>query len=135
MKKLTTARYAALQWFADHERDPLSVLMAAKPSTKMRRLMAREGQVFRVPVGQFNYDRWLLTDAGRAALASRPKGRKHAHQTHTGTGNDAGAGGPDPERQGSRRSGAASPQYHPQADQEQGAAGEAVGAEDPHPAR
>lgn len=76
MKRITTARYRALQWFADHERDPLSVLLTAKPSTKMRRLMAREGQVFRVPVGQFNYDRWLLTDAGRAALAARKQRRK-----------------------------------------------------------
>jgi hypothetical protein len=73
MKKVTPARYRALQWFADHERDPLSVLMKEKPSTKMRRLMAREGQVFRVPVGQFNYDRWLLTDEGRGLLANKPR--------------------------------------------------------------
>jgi hypothetical protein len=75
-QRVTTARYRALQWFADHERDPLSVLMTEKPSTKMRRLMAREGQVFRVPVGQFNYQRWLLTDAGRAVLATKPVRRK-----------------------------------------------------------
>jgi hypothetical protein len=70
----TTARYRALQWFADHERDPLAVLMQERPSTKMVRLMAREDQVYRIPVHQFNYERWLLTDAGKQIL--QMKGRR-----------------------------------------------------------
>lgn len=69
MRRYTKARRLALQWFADHEREPLSVLMADKPTPRMRRLMVKEGHVARIPVGQFGFDKWVLTYAGREALA------------------------------------------------------------------
>jgi hypothetical protein len=42
--------------------------------------MAREGQVARLPVGQFGYERWVLTFAGREALALRGAGKKNDGQ-------------------------------------------------------
>jgi hypothetical protein len=56
-----------------HQGDGGNVRSGRQAYRKMRRLMAREGQVFRVPVGQFNYDRWLLTDEGRGLLANKPR--------------------------------------------------------------
>jgi hypothetical protein len=69
----TPARYRALQWFHDHETlGPDGVFGGRPPSTKMRRLMARQGEVVRLPIGQFNYQRWLLTAKGREVLAAKP---------------------------------------------------------------
>jgi hypothetical protein len=66
----TPARYRALQWFADHEQDPTSVLLGPRPTVRMSRLMSREHQVMVVPPG-----RWILTGLGINALAKRPKKR------------------------------------------------------------
>ena len=69
----TPARYKALQWFHDHETfGPDGVFGGRPPSTKMRRMMAREGEVVRLPMGQFGYQKWLLTAKGREALATKP---------------------------------------------------------------
>lgn len=45
------------------------MLFKDKPSVRMRRLMVKEGHVVRLPVGQFGFDKWVLTFAGREALA------------------------------------------------------------------
>jgi hypothetical protein len=42
---MTPARKYALQWFADHDRDPASVSQRRPPSHRIRRLMRREGQL------------------------------------------------------------------------------------------
>jgi hypothetical protein len=73
MRRASTARFRALQWFKDYERDPASLLMRTKPSTRMRRLLANDGLVMRVPVGQFGYQRWLLTDQGQDLLNNKRK--------------------------------------------------------------
>lgn len=74
---LTPARYYALQWFSDHEAlGPDGVFGRKPPSARMRRLMAKEGQVIRLPIGQFEYQKWLLTPQGREALAAKPPPRR-----------------------------------------------------------
>lgn len=73
------ARYNALQWFFDHEaQGPDGVFTRRPPSARMRRLMAKQGELIRLPIGQFEYQKWLLTDKGREVLAGRPqpKGRR-----------------------------------------------------------
>jgi hypothetical protein len=90
----TRARYRALGWFADHERDPLSVLLAKRPSTRMRNLMWREGQLKRITLGQFNLERWLLTDTGIEVLAGRAqrkerKGAADGRRERTGAAQNA----------------------------------------------
>jgi hypothetical protein len=73
----TTARYRALQWLFDHEvLGRTEMLMRTPPSTKMRRLMAREGQVFRIPVGQLEHYQWRLTPLGREVLQAKPKAKR-----------------------------------------------------------
>jgi hypothetical protein len=42
----------------------------------MRRLMAKEGQVAKQPIGQFKYQRWLLTAKGRQVLKAKPVVRR-----------------------------------------------------------
>jgi hypothetical protein len=54
---MTPGRKYALIWFADHDKDATSVLLRRAPSTKMHRLMRREGQLT---------EHWHLTPAGRA---------------------------------------------------------------------
>jgi hypothetical protein len=73
------ARYYALRWFFDHEEGgPDAVFNRKPPSARMRRLMAKEGQVMRLPIGQFAYQNWRLTDQGREVLGAKPeKRRKH----------------------------------------------------------
>ena len=73
----TLARFRALQWFFDHEaRGPDSVFNQKPPSARMRRLMSQEGQVIRLPIGQFEYQKWLLTPKGREALQTKPPPRR-----------------------------------------------------------
>ena len=72
----TPARYKALKWFFDHEElGPDGVFTRRPPSARMRKLMAQEDQVFRIPVGQFAYQQWRLTEKGREILASQPPPR------------------------------------------------------------
>jgi hypothetical protein len=74
---VTRTRYYALQWLLDHEvLGPDGVFDRKPPSTRMRRLMAQEGDVFRLPVGQFNYQQWRLTPQGRDKLLQKPKVRR-----------------------------------------------------------
>jgi hypothetical protein len=74
---LTTARrYAALAWFANHEADPTAMLFVQRPTTKMYRLMLREGHLIRLP-----NDHWILSAAGREILAQRPKRKTDATRT------------------------------------------------------
>jgi hypothetical protein len=73
-----------LQWFFDHEQGgPDAVLTRKPPSARMRRLMAKEGDVSKLPIGQFDYQRWRLTDAGLKVLQAKPvpkpRGGKHDH--------------------------------------------------------
>jgi hypothetical protein len=70
----TTARWRALFWFADHARDVNAVMGRKLPSTRMRNLMIREGQVVRVPAGGFGHARFVLTETGGALLESRRRG-------------------------------------------------------------
>jgi hypothetical protein len=73
----TPARYYALQWFFDHEElGPDAVFNRKPPSGRMRKLMAHEGQVSRLSVGQFKYEKWRLTPQGREVLESKPKVRR-----------------------------------------------------------
>lgn len=74
----TPARYKALKWFLDHEElGPNGVLTRRPPSARMRKLMAQDDQVFRIPVGQFSYQQWRLTPKGREILANQPPPRGH----------------------------------------------------------
>lgn len=69
----TPARYDALKWFLDHEMlGPDSVLTRPAPTARMRRLMAKDGDVVRLPLGQFEMNKWRLTPQGRTALLQRP---------------------------------------------------------------
>jgi hypothetical protein len=75
----TPARYYALQWFFDHEEHgPNGVFGRKAPSARMRRLMAKQGEVMRVPLGQFDYQVWRLTPQGREVLEGRPKVRRRS---------------------------------------------------------
>jgi len=82
----TAARLKALQWFHDHEvGGPNAVFDRRPPSAKMRRLMAKEDQVMRLPVGQFEYHQWRLTPLGREVLAKRPTRRRKQKPADTPT--------------------------------------------------
>jgi hypothetical protein len=70
----TRGRYWALTWFSHHQEDPASVLLGDRPTVKMSRLMAREGQLLKLPTG------WILTPAGRDVLDKRPKRRRRHDQ-------------------------------------------------------
>lgn len=73
----TKARFVALQWFHDHEAGgPDAVFTRKPPSAKMRRLMAREGEVMKLPIGQFEYQQWRLTPLGRELLNAKPTRRR-----------------------------------------------------------
>lgn len=56
---MTPARKRALAWFALHDEDPTAVLLGTPPSTRMHRLMRKEGQLD---------DGWHLTEAGKRAI-------------------------------------------------------------------
>ena len=73
----TPARYVALRWFYDHEAlGPDEVLRRKPPSARIRRLMVENGEVEKVPVGQFAFQKWVLTDKGREILNQKPPPRK-----------------------------------------------------------
>jgi hypothetical protein len=75
----TPARYRALQWFLDHEaQGPDEVFNRRPPSARMRKLMAKEGQVVRLPLGQFEHHHWRLTPLGREVLEKRLPRKKAA---------------------------------------------------------
>jgi hypothetical protein len=75
----TPARYYALQWFLDHEAiGPDSVFGRKPPTTRMIRLMARSGEVVRLPIGQFEMGKWLLTAHGREVLQNKKKIRRRS---------------------------------------------------------
>jgi hypothetical protein len=65
-----------LRWWDLHGQDPALVLLGKRPTSRMNRLMAREGQLVRIP-----RDRWLLTQAGRDVLATRRQRRKKRDAT------------------------------------------------------
>jgi hypothetical protein len=68
----TPARYRALQWFLDHEAlGPDAVFNSKPPTVRMRNMMEVAGQVAKEPVGQFKYQRWLLTAKGREVLGMK----------------------------------------------------------------
>jgi hypothetical protein len=70
---VTAARYAALQWFLDHETlGPDAMLRRKPPLARMRRLMAKEGHVSRLPLAQFALGTWSLTPHGSAVLKTKP---------------------------------------------------------------
>lgn len=74
MGKITKARLNALLWFDEHEHaPPHAMLFKQRPSTRIIRLMEAEGQVTRIPVGSWGHERWVLTFAGREALALKGK--------------------------------------------------------------
>jgi hypothetical protein len=78
----TPARYHALQWFHDHEalgRDEM--LTRDPPTVRMRRLMAKEGEVVRIPVGQLEHYQWRLTPLGREKLLGKPPPRRSRSMT------------------------------------------------------
>jgi hypothetical protein len=78
----TTARFHALQWFHDHEAGGPDAVFSRKPPTvRMRRLMAKEGEVVRLPLGQFEHFQWRLTPLGREALAKKPPARRSRSMT------------------------------------------------------
>ena len=78
----TPARYNALQWFHDHEALGRTEMLTRKPPTaRMRKLMAKEGQVYRIPVGQLDHYQWRLTPEGRKALEKKPPSRRSRSMT------------------------------------------------------
>jgi hypothetical protein len=84
----TPGRWRALQWFADHERDPTAMLFSKRPSRRMIRLMAHEGQLTGLP------SMWILTKAGRDVLANKRKRRHARAQQEDPTPRIAGADAP-----------------------------------------
>ena len=75
----TPARYNALQWFFDHEvLGRTEMLTRPPPTVRMRKLMAREEQVYRIPVGQLDHYQWRLTAKGREVLENKPKIRRRS---------------------------------------------------------
>jgi hypothetical protein len=40
--------------------------------------MVNEGQIMRLPLGQFKYGKWLLTKQGRDVLNSKPQVRRRS---------------------------------------------------------
>jgi hypothetical protein len=64
---MTRNRRYALLWFADHDADPTSVLLRHPPSTRMHRLMRREGELD---------EYWHLTEIGKRALEGAAQGRR-----------------------------------------------------------
>ena len=82
----TPARYRALQWFLDHEvLGSTGVFFRTPPSARMRRLMARQGDVYRLPIGQFELYQWRLTEQGRQVLLAKPPTRPRGRRTKTDT--------------------------------------------------
>jgi hypothetical protein len=69
---LTTERWRALQWFADHAADINAVMGRRTPSGRMRQLMRREGQLTAERMS-FGLQRYVLSDQGKALLASKYK--------------------------------------------------------------
>jgi hypothetical protein len=68
----TPARWYALAWFRDHETGgPDAVFGRKAPSARMRRLMVKQGEVERAPVGQFAYQKWTLTTLGHEVLGKK----------------------------------------------------------------
>ncbi|MBT1509489.1 hypothetical protein KIP88_03145 [Bradyrhizobium sp. SRL28] len=75
----TPARYRALKWFHDHEAlGPDEVFTRKPPTTRMHRLMAKDGHVALVPVGQFGFSKWVLTPEGRRVLEEQPSVRRRS---------------------------------------------------------
>jgi hypothetical protein len=65
-RRFTTARWAALKWFVDHEGDPDAMLMRKHPSRKMLAVMLDAGQAAVEKTSLENQQRVVLTDKGRA---------------------------------------------------------------------
>lgn len=70
-RRFTTARWAALKWFVDHEGDPDAMLMRKHPSRRMLGYMLDAGQVRLEPTNLANQTSLVLTDKGRADYASK----------------------------------------------------------------
>ena len=58
---MSPARWRALAWFGDHERDVNAVLGRRLPSVRMRNLMIRERQLERIAIGSFGQAIFILT--------------------------------------------------------------------------
>ena len=70
-QRFTAVRWKALQWFFDHEMDSRSVMFRPVPSVYMAHLMIRQGQLGRRCTSiTYLYD-LVLTDKGKADLASK----------------------------------------------------------------
>jgi hypothetical protein len=65
---MTPARKYALAWFALQEVDLTASLFHRRPSTKMCRLMLREGQLYNAPSGIGGLTIWRLTPIGRSLI-------------------------------------------------------------------
>lgn len=65
-RRFTTARWAALKWFVDHEGDPDAMLMRKHPSRKMLGYMLNAGQVKLEPTNLANQTRLVLTERGKS---------------------------------------------------------------------
>jgi hypothetical protein len=73
----TSARYRALKWFHDHETLGSDAMLSREPpTTRMRRLMAKEGQAIRMPTGQFEHHKWRLTELGLEVLRNKRRPMK-----------------------------------------------------------
>ena len=80
---ITTERWRALKWFADHAVDINAVMGQRMPSTKMRNLMVREGELAREPTGGFAHHRFNLTEAGHELLGRKHKRKWRASDENT----------------------------------------------------
>lgn len=66
----TTARWRALRWLADHERDVSAVMHRKKPSRRMLTLMVRDEQITWLPTSIHYLHKAVLSEKGRQLLAS-----------------------------------------------------------------
>jgi hypothetical protein len=74
----TKARFFALEWFWDHQAMGPNAIFDRKPPTlRMRNLMLKEGQIARLPLGQFDYAQWRLTSEGAAVLLNKSLAKQH----------------------------------------------------------
>ena len=70
-QRFTAVRWKALQWFFDHERDSRSVMGRKVPSVYIIHLMIRQGQLGRAETSISYLPNLVLTDKGKADLASK----------------------------------------------------------------
>jgi hypothetical protein len=72
---ITEQRKRALNWFNDHSQDVNAVLGRKRPTTRMRNLMVKEGQLDAERIA-FSQHKFQLTEHGKTLLANLKASQK-----------------------------------------------------------